>query len=144
MAALVTRRLMPCSSAILERRVERDLRSVSASRIRSAIWYFAISPLSIFATSWVRTPVPTLGPTPATVGDPVHRAGVTSVTLHRARLRSNMRPVEGLLAAIAFVLIVGAVAGNVFASRRRRTPTISIYRLIRERLSEDRSPSGSS
>jgi hypothetical protein len=51
--------------------------------------------------------------------------------------------VEGLLAAIALVLVVGAVAGNVFASRRRRTPGISIYRLIERRIAEERQPRGS-
>jgi hypothetical protein len=46
--------------------------------------------------------------------------------------------VEGLLAAVALVLVVGVVAGNVFASRRRRRPAVSIYRLIEDRLGEER------
>jgi hypothetical protein len=53
-----------------------------------------------------------------------------------------MPPVEGLLAAIALVLVVGAVAGNVFASRRRRTPGVSVYRLIEQRLGEGREREG--
>jgi CRP-like cAMP-binding protein/Zn-dependent protease len=43
--------------------------------------------------------------------------------------------VEGLIAAIVLVLVVGALLGNLYASRRRRTPGVSVYRLI--------SPSGS-
>jgi hypothetical protein len=52
-------------------------------------------------------------------------------------------PVEGLLAAIALVLVVGAVLGNVFASRRRRPPRRSVYRLIEERIEQERRAGGS-
>jgi hypothetical protein len=48
--------------------------------------------------------------------------------------------VEGLLAAIALVLVAGVVVGNVFASRRRRRPAISIYRLLEDRLEDERGP----
>ncbi|MGH2672339.1 MAG: hypothetical protein ACRDHC_05120, partial [Actinomycetota bacterium] len=53
---------------------------------------------------------------------------------------------EAVLATIALVLIAGAFVGNLYASRRRASPRVSVYGLIQGRLTEDRpvAPSGDS
>jgi CRP-like cAMP-binding protein/Zn-dependent protease len=49
--------------------------------------------------------------------------------------------VEAVLATIALVLIAGAFVGNLFASRRRAEPRLSVYGLIQDRLHEARAGS---
>ena len=45
---------------------------------------------------------------------------------------------EGLLAALALIVLVGAVAGNLYAQKRRARPRQSVYDLIRRRLEAER------
>lgn len=52
---------------------------------------------------------------------------------------------EALVAAVGLVLLVGAVAGNLYASRRRAVPRVAVYATIRRRLEAERpaaSPEG--
>jgi putative peptide zinc metalloprotease protein len=48
--------------------------------------------------------------------------------------------VEAVLATIALVLIAGAFVGNLYASRRRAAPRVSVYGLVQGRLHDDRQP----
>ena len=41
---------------------------------------------------------------------------------------------EGLLLGVVLVLVAGAFLGNLYASRRRRVPRLSVYAVIRRRL----------
>ena len=45
---------------------------------------------------------------------------------------------EGLLAALAVIVLVGAVAGNMYAQKRRARPRQSVYDVIRRRLEAER------
>ena len=45
---------------------------------------------------------------------------------------------EGLLAALALIVLVGAVAGNLYAQKRRARPRLSVYEVIRRRLEAER------
>jgi putative peptide zinc metalloprotease protein len=54
-----------------------------------------------------------------------------------------MPPVEGLLAAVGVVVLVGAVVGNLYASRRRSAPRVRVYESATQRLrAEGESRSG--
>ena len=132
--------MIPRSSATLDRRVSRAVRSASASRIRSAIRCFAISPLSISASSSVAMSAVTLGAGPCRVGDAPHRPLVTSVTLRSRDLGPKMPGVSGwglFVATVAALLLATAFLGNLYASRRR-APRLSVYELIRRRLESER------
>ena len=45
---------------------------------------------------------------------------------------------EGVLAALAVIVLVGAVAGNLYAQKRRARPRESVYDVIRRRLESER------
>lgn len=45
---------------------------------------------------------------------------------------------EGVLAAFAVIVLVGAVAGNLYAQKRRARPRQSVYDVIRRRLDAER------
>ena len=45
---------------------------------------------------------------------------------------------EGLLAGLALIVLVGAVAGNLYAQKRRARPRLSVYDVIRRRLEAER------
>jgi hypothetical protein len=46
--------------------------------------------------------------------------------------------VEGVLAGLALIVLVGALLGNLYAQKRRARPRISIYDAIRARLDAER------
>jgi hypothetical protein len=50
--------------------------------------------------------------------------------------------VEGLLAGLALIVLVGAVAGNLYAQKRRARPRQSVYDVIRRRLEAERARRG--
>ena len=54
------------------------------------------------------------------------------------RRRPKMPPMEGMLAALALIVLVGAVAGNLYAQKRRARPRVSVYDAIRTRLEAER------
>lgn len=43
-----------------------------------------------------------------------------------------------MLAALAVIVLVGAVAGNLYAQKRRARPRESVYDVIRRRLDAER------
>ena len=49
-----------------------------------------------------------------------------------------MPPMEGVLAALALIVLVGAVVGNLYAQKRRARPRVSVYDAIRTRLEAER------
>lgn len=67
-------------------------------------------------------------------GDPAHEPRVTSVTFAQEGAGVEDARVEAALATVLVVLVAGVFVGNLYASRRRRVPRVSIYDLIRRRL----------
>jgi hypothetical protein len=63
---------------------------------------------------------------------------VTSVTFAWGNTRVEDAPVEAFIAAIVLVLLVGAFVGNLYASKRRPAPRVSVYDTIRRRLEAER------
>ena len=45
---------------------------------------------------------------------------------------------EGVLAVLALIVLVGAVVGNLYAQKRRARPRVSVYDVIRGRLDAER------
>lgn len=78
---------------------------------------------------------------PRRIGDATHRTRVTSITLRSGGRGPKMPGVSGwglFVAIVAGLLLASAFLGNLFASRRRRRPRISVYETIRRRLESDR------
>jgi hypothetical protein len=46
--------------------------------------------------------------------------------------------VEGVLAGLALVVLISALVGNLYASKRRAGPRVSVYDTIRRRLEAER------
>jgi hypothetical protein len=61
-----------------------------------------------------------------------------SPALHRNEEAAQDAPMEGLLAALALIVLVGAVVGNLYAQKRRARPRVSVYDAIRTRLEAER------
>ena len=60
------------------------------------------------------------------------------LALHRNDRGAQDARVEGVLAALAVIVLVGAVAGNMYAQKRRARPRQSVYDVIRRRLEAER------
>ena len=58
--------------------------------------------------------------------------------MHRNDGAAQDAPMEGVLAALALIVLVGAVAGNLYAQKRRARPRVSVYDAIRTRLEAER------
>jgi hypothetical protein len=71
--------------------------------------------------------------------DEPHETGVTLVTFAPERTAVEDGFVESVLAAVVFLLLIGAIVGNLYASRRRKPPDgPSVYDVIRSRLEAER------
>jgi hypothetical protein len=58
--------------------------------------------------------------------------------LHRNDGAAQDDAVEGVLAGLALVVLIGALVGNLYASKRRAGPRVSVYDTIRRRLEAER------
>jgi hypothetical protein len=75
---------------------------------------------------------------PEAVMWPGHESTTASLALHRNDGGAQDARVEGVLAALAVIVLVGAVAGNLYAQKRRARPRESVYDVIRRRLESER------